>query len=173
MRNLNESVLAHISPLAIQPKGVPFERLPARRLRRAVPNRHRLFEPGIAYSRGELQSYVQRKQSFCIIAEPEAGAAARTAVDAGQMKQRAAKSASVAAEAAASKRKERIAGFVVVELHRQGIWTRHYPRCPSRLSPPPARYVADAGCRRESPQTRRLHDGAGDGGQQCRGTCIL
>ena len=27
------------------------------------------FQPGIAYSRGELQSYVQRKQSFCIIAE--------------------------------------------------------------------------------------------------------
>ncbi|MGA2963371.1 MAG: N-acetyltransferase [Candidatus Korobacteraceae bacterium] len=66
------------------------------------------FEPGIAYSRGELQSYVQRKQSFCIIAEPEAKAAA-------------VESASVAAEAAAGKRKERIAGFVVVELQRQAI----------------------------------------------------
>jgi len=80
------------------------------------------FEPGIAYSRGELQSYIQRKQSFCIIAEPEAEAAAvESTVDPGQMKQRAAESASVAAEAAAGKRKERIAGFVVVELQRQAI----------------------------------------------------
>ena len=64
------------------------------------------FEPGIAYSRGELQSYVQRKQSFCIIAEPEPQAA----VDPSQMNQR-----------AAEKPKERIAGFVVVELQRQAI----------------------------------------------------
>ena len=69
------------------------------------------FQPGIAYSRGELQSYVQRKQSFCIIAEPEP-TAAEAAVDPGQMKQRAAE--------AASRRAERIAGFVVVELHREG-----------------------------------------------------
>ncbi len=73
------------------------------------------FQPGIAYSRGELQSYVQRKQSFCIIAEPEA-----TAGDAGPLKQGAAEAAGVAAEPAAGRRKERIAGFVVVELHREG-----------------------------------------------------
>jgi len=72
------------------------------------------FDPGIAYSRGELQSYVQRKQSFCIIAEPEPQAAAAEAtVDPSQMNQR-------AAEPAADKPKERIAGFVVVELHREG-----------------------------------------------------
>ncbi len=68
------------------------------------------FAPGIAYSRGELQSYVQRKQSFCILAE---SAAAESGGDGGQMNQS-------AAEPAASKRKERIAGFVVVELHREG-----------------------------------------------------
>ena len=68
------------------------------------------FPSGIAYSRGELQSYVQRKQSFCILAE---SAAAEAGGDAGQMNQ-------VAAEAAASKRRERIAGFVVVEVHREG-----------------------------------------------------
>jgi ribosomal-protein-alanine N-acetyltransferase len=73
------------------------------------------FEPGIAYSRGELQSYVQRKQSFCIIAELEPQpAAAEAGVDPSQMNQRAAGSA-------VGKPKERIAGFVVVELQRQAI----------------------------------------------------
>jgi ribosomal-protein-alanine N-acetyltransferase len=67
------------------------------------------FQPGIAYSRGELQSYVQRKQSFCIIAEPEPIAAVG---DASEMNKGEAE--------ATSKRTERIAGFVVVELHREG-----------------------------------------------------
>ena len=67
------------------------------------------FQPGIAYSRGELQSYVQRKQSFCIIAEPEPTAAVG---DASEMNKGEAE--------ATSKRTERIAGFVVVELHREG-----------------------------------------------------
>jgi ribosomal protein S18 acetylase RimI-like enzyme len=75
------------------------------------------FQPGIAYSRGELQSYVQRKQSFCIIAEPEPVAAGGAA---SEMKQGAAEAAGVAAGPAADRRKERIAGFVVVELHREG-----------------------------------------------------
>ena len=64
------------------------------------------FDPGIAYSRGELQSYVQRKQSFCIIAELEP----QPAADPSQTSQR-----------AAEKPKERIAGFVVVEVQRQAI----------------------------------------------------
>ncbi len=64
---------------------------------------HDCFEPGIAYSRGELQSYVQRKQSFCIIAEPEPQAA----VDPNRMNQGAGG--------------PRIAGFVVVELQRLAI----------------------------------------------------
>jgi ribosomal-protein-alanine N-acetyltransferase len=77
------------------------------------------FTPGIAYSRGELQSYVQRKQSFCIIAEPEP-AAAEGDGDADTANQHPAETASVAAGPALSKRRERIAGFVVVELHREG-----------------------------------------------------
>jgi ribosomal protein S18 acetylase RimI-like enzyme len=78
------------------------------------------FQPGIAYSRGELQSYVQRKQSFCIIAELEPAASEASDV-AGQINEVPVKLASAAAKPAASKKKERIAGFVVVELHREGI----------------------------------------------------
>lgn len=83
------------------------------------------FQPGIAYSRGELQSYVQRKESFCIIAEraaaeshpskPEAGLSGTPGGDGSQVE-----ATKVAADSSAGKRKERIAGFVVVELHREG-----------------------------------------------------
>ena len=34
------------------------------------------FDQGIAYSRSELQSFIERKQSFCIVAEVQPGATA-------------------------------------------------------------------------------------------------
>jgi ribosomal protein S18 acetylase RimI-like enzyme len=67
------------------------------------------FQPGIAYSRGELQSYVERKQSFCIIAE---------AADAEAGGER--HPANPRASEGADKRKEGVTGFVVVELQREG-----------------------------------------------------
>jgi ribosomal-protein-alanine N-acetyltransferase len=54
------------------------------------------FEPGIAYSRAELSSYVARKESFTIVAEESADAANTPA------------------------RKPRIVGFVTVEMHPKG-----------------------------------------------------
>ena len=67
------------------------------------------FQPGIAYSRGELQSYVERKESFCIIAEPADAEPGGADPPANQR-----------AGEVAGKRKAGIAGFVVVELQREG-----------------------------------------------------
>lgn len=69
------------------------------------------FQPGVAYSRGELQSYVERKHSFCIIAEP-----ASAEPDAVTTAATATRNPGAGRES----RKVRIAGFVIVELHPQG-----------------------------------------------------
>lgn len=68
---------------------------------------HECFEPGIAYSRSELQSYIQRKRSFCIIAETEPEG---TSVGKGTPVE----------TKSEARRKVPIAGFVVVELHDKG-----------------------------------------------------
>ena len=88
------------------------------------------FQPGIAYTRGELQSYVQRKQSFCIIAEPAennsstAGAAAvlvgNSEGEGGQSAGAKHSSETPNQGGRGGSRKGGIAGFVVVELHREG-----------------------------------------------------
>jgi ribosomal protein S18 acetylase RimI-like enzyme len=86
------------------------------------------FQPGIAYSRGELQSYVQRKQSFCIIAEAaENNSSTAGAVLAGNSEGEGHQSAGAKHSSETHKqggrggsRKVGIAGFVVVELHQEG-----------------------------------------------------
>jgi ribosomal protein S18 acetylase RimI-like enzyme len=89
------------------------------------------FRQGIAYSRSELQSYVERKHSFCIIAEaatmaPDSSSNSATATLVGEHARDSAQSAGVAAkwrpQTDDRPRKERvaIAGFVIVELHREG-----------------------------------------------------
>jgi ribosomal-protein-alanine N-acetyltransferase len=62
------------------------------------------FEPGIAYSRGELTSYVERKGSFTIVAED--------AIE---------KDATAAEAAPAPPRKNKIVGFVTVDMDRKGF----------------------------------------------------
>jgi ribosomal protein S18 acetylase RimI-like enzyme len=91
--------------------------------RRDFEELHRIdtecFQSGIAYSRSELQSYVERKHSFCIIAEPATteprpAPASATAALVGDPARDAGQSAGLTAK------RERIAGFVIVELHREG-----------------------------------------------------
>jgi ribosomal-protein-alanine N-acetyltransferase len=63
------------------------------------------FEADIAYSRSELQSYIERKHSICIVAEMETSAQAAT------------DSVTHADDIATN---QSIAGFVVVEIYHQG-----------------------------------------------------
>ncbi|HWR34614.1 MAG TPA: N-acetyltransferase [Clostridia bacterium] len=66
------------------------------------------FPPGISYSRGELQSYVQRKGAFGIIAEP-APASSSSVGD-----------ATLAGPREPKQPAHRIAGFAVAEMHPKG-----------------------------------------------------
>ena len=81
------------------------------------------FQPGIAYTRGELQSYVQRKRSFCIIAEPAGAAAVLVGNSEGEGSQSAGPKHSSETPNQGGRGgspKAGIAGFVVVELHQEG-----------------------------------------------------
>ena len=88
------------------------------------------FEPRIAYTRGELQSFVQRKESFCIVAEPvennssTAGAAAVLVGNSEGEGSQGARGMKHRSETHKGGRggsgKVSIAGFVVVELHQEG-----------------------------------------------------
>ena len=87
------------------------------------------FEPRIAYTRGELQSFVQRKESFCIVAEPvENNSSTAGAVLVGNSEGEVGQSARGAKHSSETltqggrggSGKVSIAGFVVVELHQEG-----------------------------------------------------
>lgn len=69
------------------------------------------FDQGIAYSRSELQSFIERKQSFCIVAEVQPGAIAM---------QDPALTEEVLPTAPGGNPKPEIAGFILIELHHQG-----------------------------------------------------
>lgn len=68
------------------------------------------FEPGIAYSRPELNSYIERRRSFCIVAELETEWSSDSA------------SATPAAKSKPARKYEKgtLTAFIVAELHPKG-----------------------------------------------------
>ncbi|MGA2991259.1 MAG: N-acetyltransferase [Candidatus Korobacteraceae bacterium] len=75
------------------------------------------FDAGIAYSRRELQSYIERKQSFCIVTEAPAPVARSSTAAIASAK---ATSQAARREAGSGDSSTPIAGFVLVEIHHKG-----------------------------------------------------
>ena len=84
------------------------------------------FDPGIAYSRSELQSFIERKQSFCIVAEVQAGAIATQDPNSTEEVLPVAPGGNPKPEILHPSKRERvcrgprIAGFILIEIHHQG-----------------------------------------------------
>ncbi len=77
----------------------------------------RCFDPGIAYSRRELQSFIERKHSFCIVAETESPAGS-SEPPAAMAEPRTAPYSTPGK--GSGNTRPGIAGFVLVEIHHQG-----------------------------------------------------
>ena len=84
------------------------------------------FDQGIAYSRGELQSFIERKQSFCIVAEVQSGGTATKTAASPDEGLPAAPDGNAKPEILHPSKRERagrgarIAGFILIEIHHQG-----------------------------------------------------
>ena len=78
------------------------------------------FDPGIAYSRSELQSHIQRKHSFCIVAEASAASEEAKPNAPDQAPSNTPAAASQVGDPATASRNHKIAGFIVVELRPEG-----------------------------------------------------
>ena len=156
-----------MSPLAIQTKACSICEITSTATSKScIGSIPTAFSLGLLTTRGELQSYVQRKQSFCIIAEPAennsstAGAAAvlvgNSEGEGGQSAGAKHSSETPNQGGRGGSRKGGIAGFVVVELHREGyghVITLDVRRDFRRQ---PAGDVADGGRRRAGSQARAV-----------------
>lgn len=78
------------------------------------------FDTGIAYSRGELQSFIERKQSFCIVAEAKVAASAKPGATGTASVSAGVRTSHAGPREAGGGSGQRIAGFVLVEIHHQG-----------------------------------------------------